>query len=128
MAPDPSQNGALAPIEGALTTYMKEMNELSNENMPEVIVHEYSPFFDSSDMGPNEWVRKKKKHSHDTKHDAVGIMETKNAFLSIAFSSLSSKRLFWPMTSKKITITLMVLLLQWALIRWHTQQLHYPSC
>ena len=58
MAPDLSQNGALAPIEGALTTYMKEMNELSNENMPEVIVHEYSPFFDSSDMGPNEWVRK----------------------------------------------------------------------
>ncbi len=56
MAPDPSQNGALAPIEGALTTYMKEMNELSNENMPEVIVHEYTPFFDSSDMGPNEWV------------------------------------------------------------------------
>lgn len=55
MAPDPLNNGALSPVEGAVTTYMKEMNELSNENMPEVIVHEYSPFFDSSDLGPSEW-------------------------------------------------------------------------
>jgi len=55
MAPDPSKGGALAPVEGAVTTYMKEMNELLNDNMPEVVVHEYSPFYDSSDLGPNEW-------------------------------------------------------------------------
>ncbi len=56
MAPDPSKNGALSPVEGAVTTYMKEMKELLNESMPEVVVHEYSPFFDSSDLGPCEWV------------------------------------------------------------------------
>lgn len=55
MAPDPSKNGALSPVEGAVTKYMKEMKELLDENMPEVIVHEYSPFYDSSDMGPPEW-------------------------------------------------------------------------
>lgn len=47
MAPDPERGGALAPVEGALTAYMKEMRELNNENMPEVVCHEYSPFFDS---------------------------------------------------------------------------------
>lgn len=55
MAPDPHQNGALAPVEGAVTNYMRDMKELKSENMPEIVVHEYSPFYDSSDMGPNEW-------------------------------------------------------------------------
>jgi len=55
MAPDPERGGALAPVEGALTAYMKEMRELNNENMPEVVCHEYSPFFDSSDLGPPDW-------------------------------------------------------------------------
>lgn len=55
MAPDPNKNGALAPVEGAVTTYMKEMNELLNESMPEVVVHEYTPFYDSSDLGPSDW-------------------------------------------------------------------------
>ena len=54
MAPDP-KTGALAPVEGAVTTYMKEMNELLNESMPEIIVHEYTPFYDSSDLGPSDW-------------------------------------------------------------------------
>ena len=54
MAPDPSKSGALAPVEGAVTSYMKEMKELLHEEMPEVICHEYSPFFDSSDLGPCE--------------------------------------------------------------------------
>ena len=49
------KNGALAPVEGAVTTYMKEMNELLNESMPEVVVHEYTPFYDSSDLGPADW-------------------------------------------------------------------------
>jgi L-asparaginase len=56
MAPDPTKNGALSPVEGAVTTYMKEMKELNNEHMPEVVVHEYTPFFDSSDLGPPDWV------------------------------------------------------------------------
>lgn len=31
------------------------MLELTNTNMPEVVVHEYSPLLDSSDMGPPDW-------------------------------------------------------------------------
>ena len=31
------------------------MLELTNDKMPEVVVHEYSPLLDSSDMGPNDW-------------------------------------------------------------------------
>ena len=31
------------------------MLELTNDNMPEVVVHEYSPLLDSSDMGPPDW-------------------------------------------------------------------------
>lgn len=55
MAPDPRRGGALAPVQGAVTTYMKEMKELNAENMPEVVTHEYSPFYDSSDLGPADW-------------------------------------------------------------------------
>ena len=55
MAPD--ADGSLAPVEGALSSYMKNMNELDNENMPEYVLHEYSPFYDSSDLGPADWAR-----------------------------------------------------------------------
>lgn len=55
MAPDPNKGGALSPVEGAVTAHMGEMQELLNPNMPEVVVHEYSPFFDSSDLGPADW-------------------------------------------------------------------------
>ena len=55
MAPDPERGGALAPVEGAVTAYMKEMKELNNQNMPEVVCHEYTPFYDSSDLGPPDW-------------------------------------------------------------------------
>ena len=55
MAPDSSRGGALAPVQGAITSYMQEMKELNNETMPEVVVHEYAPFYDSSDLGPSEW-------------------------------------------------------------------------
>ena len=54
MAPRP-EDGALAPVQGALSHYMDSMSELSNENMPEYVLHEYSPFVDSSDMGPADW-------------------------------------------------------------------------
>lgn len=55
MAPDPGRGGALAPVEGAVTAYMKEMRELNDTNMPEVVCHEYTPFYDSSDLGPPDW-------------------------------------------------------------------------
>ena len=58
MAPDPNQNGALAPVEGTISRYMSQMDELKQENseMPDYILHEYSPFRDSSDLGPADWV------------------------------------------------------------------------
>jgi len=52
---DPKQNGALRPIEGFLSEYMEKMTELNSENMPDVVMHEYSPLLDSSDIGPPEW-------------------------------------------------------------------------
>ena len=54
---DQDQDGALAPVEGALSKYMKEMHELQSPQMPEVVLHEYSPFLDSSDLGPADWAR-----------------------------------------------------------------------
>ena len=56
MAPDPEKGGSLAPVQGALTEFMKKsMLELQNEKMPDVVVHEYTPLLDSSDMGPPDW-------------------------------------------------------------------------
>lgn len=55
MAPNPEMEGALSPVQGALTDYMKSMLELTNEKMPDVVVHEYTPLLDSSDMGPPDW-------------------------------------------------------------------------
>ena len=50
MAPNPDEGGALSPVPGALTDFMKSMLELSNDKMPDVVVHEYNPLLDSSDM------------------------------------------------------------------------------
>jgi len=55
MAPNPDIGGALSPVPGALTDFMKSMLELTNDKMPEVVVHEYSPLLDSADMGPPDW-------------------------------------------------------------------------
>jgi len=55
MAPNPDIGGALSPVPGALTDFMSSMLELTNVKMPEVVVHEYSPLLDSSDMGPPDW-------------------------------------------------------------------------
>eukprot|EP00804_Cyclotella_cryptica_P009859 CCRYP_014178-RA/>CCRYP_014178-RA protein AED:0.02 eAED:0.02 QI:89/1/1/1/1/1/4/906/464 len=55
MAPNPEKDGALSPVPGALTDYLKSMVELTNDKMPDVVVHEYSPLLDSSDMGPPDW-------------------------------------------------------------------------
>lgn len=50
MAPNPSKDHALSPVPGALTDYLNSMVELTNDNMPDVVVHEYCPLLDSSDM------------------------------------------------------------------------------
>mmetsp|Transcript_1411 Transcript_1411/g.3067 ORF Transcript_1411/g.3067 Transcript_1411/m.3067 type:complete len:523 (+) Transcript_1411:68-1636(+) len=51
-------DGALEPVEGALSAYMQDMTELhQNPNMPEYHLHEYTPFYDSSDLGPADWAR-----------------------------------------------------------------------
>lgn len=55
MAPDKSQNGALAPVKGFVSSYMESMRELKGDHMPDVVVHEYDPLLDSSDLGPDEW-------------------------------------------------------------------------
>lgn len=51
MAPNPEKDHSLSPVPGALTDYLKSMVELTNDNMPDVVVHEYCPLLDSSDMG-----------------------------------------------------------------------------
>jgi hypothetical protein len=56
MAPDPAQGGALAPVEGAISRYMRDMDELRSPEMPDYVLHEYTPFRDSSDLGPSDWV------------------------------------------------------------------------
>ncbi|KAL7546283.1 hypothetical protein ACHAWF_009610 [Thalassiosira exigua] len=55
MAPNPDKGGALSPVPGALTDFMKSMLELTHDDMPDTVVHEYSPLLDSSDMGPPDW-------------------------------------------------------------------------
>ncbi len=55
MAPDPEKSGALAPVEGSVTSYMQEMKELHHEQMPKVVIHEYSPLLDSSNLGPRDY-------------------------------------------------------------------------
>lgn len=59
MAPAAEHGGALAPVEGALSKYMERMDELHSDqnNMPDYVLHEYSPFYDSSDLGPSDWAR-----------------------------------------------------------------------
>ena len=60
MAPDPKLGGSLAPVQGALSKYMASMTELqpgNNTQMPEIVLHEYDPFVDSSDLGPADWAR-----------------------------------------------------------------------
>lgn len=56
MSNDPTKGGSLAPVQGALTSYMQGMRELTEDpEMPEIVAHEYSPLIDSSDMGPGDW-------------------------------------------------------------------------
>jgi hypothetical protein len=76
MAPDPLRGGALAPVEGALISYLKQMDELLDENMPEVVAHEYTPFHDSSDLGPADWAMVGTCHSRVCFMIAMKVMST----------------------------------------------------
>jgi len=53
----PIEDGSLAPIAGYLTEKIKEMPEMSQEEMPEYRIIEYDPLIDSSCMGPPHWMR-----------------------------------------------------------------------
>lgn len=53
----PNHEGALAPVQGAISRYLDQMDELNQPNMPEITLHEYDPFVDSSDLGPADWAR-----------------------------------------------------------------------
>jgi L-asparaginase len=56
MQNNPTKGNSLAPVQGALTSYLAGMSELTSDpEMPEIIGHEYSPLIDSSDMGPGDW-------------------------------------------------------------------------
>lgn len=56
MSNDPTQGNSLAPVQGALTSYLESMRELTDDpEMPQVVAHEYAPLIDSSDMGPGDW-------------------------------------------------------------------------
>jgi L-asparaginase len=56
MQNDVTKGNSLAPVQGALTSYLAGMSELTSDpEMPEIISHEYSPLIDSSDMGPGDW-------------------------------------------------------------------------
>jgi len=57
MAPSPEANGSLAPVQGALARWLEDVEELKHPSMPEVILHEYEPLMDSSDLGPEDWIR-----------------------------------------------------------------------
>ncbi len=57
MAQDAKAGGGLAPVQGALSEWMRDMPELSQSDMPSITLHEYEPLLDSSDMGPPDWGR-----------------------------------------------------------------------
>ncbi len=46
-----------APSPGSLQEQMKGMPELRDPAMPEVVIHEYEPLLDSSNMTPAEWMK-----------------------------------------------------------------------
>ncbi|NRD73866.1 asparaginase [Shewanella sp. VB17] len=46
-----------APIAGFLTDCVKSMPEFYHDEMPNFVIHEYSPLIDSSDMAPTDWQR-----------------------------------------------------------------------
>ncbi len=61
MVPDATNNNALTPQQGALSNYIQNhmvpelYYKFGNHSMPEIVLHEYTPFLDSSDLGPDEF-------------------------------------------------------------------------
>jgi L-asparaginase len=53
----PGLDGGLRPKPGFLTAMIPKCEELQRPGMPEVTVEEYDPLLDSSDMGPEDWVK-----------------------------------------------------------------------
>lgn len=57
MGMQPGEDGSLRPKKGFLTGMIPRCDELLRPGMPEVVVEEYEPLLDSSDMGPEDWVK-----------------------------------------------------------------------
>ncbi len=57
MGMQPGEDGSLRPKKGFLTSMIPRCDELSRPGMPEVVVEEYEPLLDSSDMGPEDWIK-----------------------------------------------------------------------
>ena len=55
MSNDPTKCNLLAPVQGALTTYLAGMTELIDyPEVLEIISYKHQPLSDFSDMGPGE--------------------------------------------------------------------------
>ena len=52
-----NEEGSLIPVPGYLAERMLCMPEFAREEMPAVTLFELLPLLDSSDMGPDDWVR-----------------------------------------------------------------------
>ena len=57
MGMQPGEDGSLRPKQGFLTSMIPKCEELLRPSMPSVVVEEYSPLLDSSDMGPEDWIK-----------------------------------------------------------------------
>ena len=53
----PDEDGALKPKPGFLTAKIPQCEELLQSNMPSIVVEEFDPLLDSSDMGPEDWIK-----------------------------------------------------------------------
>ena len=51
------EDGCLRPKQGFLSSMIPHIEELQRPGMPAVTVTEYDPLLDSSDMGPEDWVK-----------------------------------------------------------------------
>jgi L-asparaginase len=57
MGMQPGSDGSLRPHPGFLTRKIPDCEELQRPNMPLCVVEEYDPLLDSSDMGPEDWIK-----------------------------------------------------------------------
>lgn len=53
----PDADGSLSPVQGALSDHISRHQDSFQTIMPDIVLHEYTPFFDSSDLGPADWAR-----------------------------------------------------------------------